>query len=177
MDAHFYENEKRLQRFALLHGLTSITVRFEGSGDSGQIDDITITGNDFKDDTLIPVLRPRKATFCKDRGVWVETVITDMEVPFSEFINDHVYDALEHCGVDWYNNDGGFGSWVWDPRRGVEFKVYYRVLEEELGYSERRILGTEEELDGLDDEEEVEDTEAGLRRHPGLEELRAMLGG
>lgn len=160
----FYLNEKRLGAFALLYNLTNITVEFDGGGDSGCIEDVSVEcGNpeSFDTDTLITVFMPGDRVFVPGTGWLQEEGEFEREVPFDEFIHNHVEEALDEAGVDWYNNDGGYGAWSWDPQNGVDFNIEVRVTESETVYSEERTLGYpvgEDDEDG--DEHEDEDSEA-----------------
>lgn len=81
-----------------LAGAESITIEFDGAGDSGTIQEIDgLTSNVYitKDD-----------------------------------LENWAYDLIEGTGVDWYNNEGGFGTISIDvPKRTYNFEVHYRCSE------------------------------------------------
>lgn len=141
---YFYENETYLKTYAMIHQITSITVTFEGSGDSGSIDFIQVKQDDKTLDPeamyLTAWIRP-KLYFDKDKKEWVEPEPTKATTSLHEFIANHVYQALEETEVDWYNNDGGYGEWRWDPVTGVDFDVQVRITETQTAYCENRRLG------------------------------------
>ena len=153
-----YENEKRLAVFALLHGITSISVTFEGSGDSGQIDRVDAFMNNFKPfdmSTPIEVTVRQGSGFNHATKQWEEHPPDLKTIPFHEFLDEHVSAVLEDVTVNWYDNDGGGGEWAWRPESGVEFHVDQRtvmVLTETAHYEERT-LGYPEEVD--EDEQEA----------------------
>lgn len=81
-----------------LAGAENICIEFDGSGDSGTIQEIDgLTRNEHitKDD-----------------------------------LEDWAYDLIEGTGVDWYNNEGGFGTINIDvSKRTYNFEVHYRCSE------------------------------------------------
>jgi len=89
-------------------GCTSATIEFDGSGDSGEIHDISLEGGD-------------SAGFLKvDDGLWRE-------------LSDWALLVIEGTGVDWYNDSGGFGSIIINTAlRTYEFEVYQRYEESNL---------------------------------------------
>ena len=82
----------------------SFEIEFEGSGDSGQIDDVTFydSGNEVMD---IPA----------DTITWVysqygDTEPQEQQVTIQKAVEDLGYTMLDESGHDWYNNDGGYGN-------------------------------------------------------------------
>ena len=151
-----YENEKRLAAFALLHGITSISVTFEGGGDSGQIEDIGASMNNFKPfdmRTPIEVTVRQGPRFNHATKQWEELPPALKTIPFHEFLDEHVSAVLEDVTVDWYNDSGGGGAWAWRPESGVEFHVDQRTVYTETEHYEERTLGYPEEVD--EDEQEA----------------------
>jgi hypothetical protein len=66
-------------------GVTSVEIRYDGGGDSGQVEDV-----DFYGDNI-------------DSGA-----LNDM---YEGDLQDLAYHILEnHYNYDWYNNDGGYGE-------------------------------------------------------------------
>jgi hypothetical protein len=82
-------------------GVRLVEVHFSGGGDSGQIDDISF----FKEETEggREQVTSFETTFTTEEGK-TSTVVSVIE--------DHVYEALDASCVDWYNNDGGYGVYV-----------------------------------------------------------------
>lgn len=92
-------------------GATEVVIFFDGSGDSGSIESVSIRQSDGKpvpnlDDLFVdyPVEKSRYVD-----GEW----LTDVEIkqmPIADALEKYTYDELERTNVDWYNNDGGFGE-------------------------------------------------------------------
>ncbi|GAA5367196.1 DUF6878 family protein [Streptococcus uberis] len=88
-------------------GITSIYVDFNGSGDSGSMDHV-----------CFDVAEGREAVLYDDLDaelvLWVEKVADQ---------------AVEATGLDWYNNEGGYGKVVFNPTDGsVEVEMNQAVL-------------------------------------------------
>jgi hypothetical protein len=140
------ENEKRLRTVFLLLNITHVSVSFDGSGDSGQIDHIAIESNGIEvgGDSPITVWRNGRSVFNTEASKWETGEPFEETVSLTEAITDHVNAALDKSGVDWYNNDGGYGEWTWDASTGLEFNINVRITESSLEHSESRQLGEEE---------------------------------
>jgi len=69
-------------------GVIQVEIRYDGSGDSGSVEDIElVTGNHDREN---------------------QKRLDDM---FDEELRDFAYHVLEHhYDWDWYNNEGGYGS-------------------------------------------------------------------
>lgn len=141
----FYENEKRLQAFALLMKIDLIEISFNGEGDSGSIEEVTVRsgGRDFDTGIQIKVWVPGSKEFDHSKKAWVTSKEEEKLITLNDFLQQHVYEALEKTDVDWYNKDGGFGSWIWQPSVGLDFEVNRRFISEELAHTESRPLGVE----------------------------------
>lgn len=103
-------------------GIAKVKVCFSGGGDEGQIDDIKLideTGNniagkftrrwDFNTKTWLPASEsfPEMSYIAADfKGDFVYQATSDI----IEALEDVGYDLIEWCGVDYYNNDGGYGE-------------------------------------------------------------------
>jgi len=90
--------EKLFAHLKLLN-VHSFTIKFEGSGDDGQIDDIT-----FLDSSDEPIKIPEDSitwVYDEDRG--------EEQVTIYKCAEDLGYQMLDESGHDWYNNDGGYG--------------------------------------------------------------------
>jgi hypothetical protein len=97
-------------------GVSLIEVTFDGSGDSGQVEDVVAQ-------TGVGVQAPdswEKATVYAPHTSWERVEgeegrpamrqVEHLTTPLREAVEDFTYTALEGLGVDWYNNDGGFGT-------------------------------------------------------------------
>lgn len=138
-------NEKTLRAYALIHGITNIEVIFSGGGDSGQIDSVDIrTGREVFNNSnkIVAWVRAEKA-FNRATNEWEEGLIENTAISIGDLIEEFVYADLEHTDVDWYNNEGGQGTWQWGPITGISFDVYQNITEVDLKHSEIRQLGEE----------------------------------
>jgi len=89
-------------------GATRVVIRFDGAGDSGAIEEIIISKNDEPIQVEAELDWSVKKSFFQD-GKWVDEIrTTTMSVVTA--LEIYCYDELEKTGVDWYNNDGGFGE-------------------------------------------------------------------
>ena len=65
-------------------GVTNVNIRYDGGGDSGQVEDVEYDG---------------------------ENITTDLNDKFDGDLQDLATHILEqHYNWDWYNNDGGYGD-------------------------------------------------------------------
>ena len=78
---------KTMTLFAALKdaGVTSVNIRYDGGGDSGQVEDVEFDGNGIDE---------------KDLNDKFEGELQDL--------GTHLLEA--HYSYDWYNNDGGYGD-------------------------------------------------------------------
>lgn len=82
-------------------GAEIVEIYFDGSGDSGSIEDLA--ARDEKEE------------------------IISIPATIKEKLEDWAYGVLEGTGVDWYNNDGGFGTIILDVKeRKYSFEVSQR---------------------------------------------------
>lgn len=152
---HRLENERRLQTAFLLYGVAKVTVEFEGSGDSGQIESIAFEASQPGfDETLVTVevWAQRASEFNPKTQKWEQPPAKLKRCTLDQAVRNLVNDALDEAGVDWYNNDGGFGSWVWSGAAGVEFEISVRVTDSEVAHAEQRQLGQVVEDENEEDE-------------------------
>ena len=143
--ARLLENEKRLLTAFTVLGVTEVVVSFDGSGDSGQIDSTDILGIDKPEEVNITLIGEPRHVFNRELNAWEVTPAKDEVFNLIDGVNSVVYDALELSGVDWYNNDGGYGEWTWSQKDGLELSVHIRIIQTDLEHYESRILGQEEE--------------------------------
>jgi hypothetical protein len=104
-------NKKALFDILAEHGITAIIVNFDGYGDSGQIEDITVqTGAVTVElpDERIEIFRP--AWDSPDIERETHTVREAIEALSYDFL------AQTHCG--WENNDGAYGDFTFDVTVG-----------------------------------------------------------
>lgn len=119
------KNEAQLYAMLVALGITEVVVYFEGSGDSGSIDNIRTTPIvDLKAHSILIAVRDGGKNFVN--GEWVSPPLEEREVKLETAITTIVYDWLESTGVDWYNEDGGFGTWIWNAPDTITFEINVR---------------------------------------------------
>ena len=91
------------------YGITSADVEFDGSGDDGQITDITAEG--ITDELITMCLRDEHEQLLKERYQENKTVYG--------LIETFVYEMLDRTEYDWFNGDGGYGNVHVEPANGV----------------------------------------------------------
>lgn len=141
----YMENLRRILPVLNEHGVRTVTVSFDGSGDSG-----SIQGIEYDEKTLTP------------SSILVEANVVQRSFNGREWIANHVLqpmnlndaieavtdDYLAETGVDWYNNDGGYGELIIDVAEGtVALEVNVRFTESSTQYSSTKEIETGEELD------------------------------
>jgi len=88
-------------------GITSVDVSFDGYGDSGQIESI-----DAKADTAV-ILLPDATVTLIIIG-WQDTDPTERTMPIHEAIEHFAFDCLAQTHGGWENNEGAFGTFLFD---------------------------------------------------------------
>jgi len=113
-DPHDFRAVNKARLFGVLSaaGITTVTVTFDGYGDSGQIE--SIEARSAADETLelpsapMDVVRP-----ISSRG---ERETITVSVP--EAIETFVYDLLETAHGGWEDNEGSYGDFIFDVTHG-----------------------------------------------------------
>jgi hypothetical protein len=108
------ETEMLFAKLILLK-VSKIEVEFAGSGDSGQIDSVAAyDAHSVQIDLTVhqvPWDEPKSTLDAS--GNWVHTK-ENHDMPVNEIITQMCNDALEESDLDWYNNDGGQGTFTID---------------------------------------------------------------
>lgn len=106
-------------------GATNATLEFDGSGDSGSIYSVTVEG---APDIARTVKWLRFESEYSD-GKWIKKQ-SEVTLNIQDALEALCYDMLESTNIDWYNNDGGYGSLVinFDPL-SIELEVNTRYTE------------------------------------------------
>ena len=113
------EREQLLYAQLKLMGVQKVVADFNGGGDSGQIEEVALCG--AEDVRLPEEVHKTEVMGCKMSqthvdGSWVVT-FEDKMMPIVDVLEAACYAALEKCGLDWYNNDGGQGELTIDLTR------------------------------------------------------------
>ena len=111
------------------HGIQTVTMSFDGYGDSGQIDDVSVAAGKPHDLAAIDI--------DQKQARWGEDAIETITVTLRTAIEDLGYAFLEemHCG--WENNEGGSGEFVFDvAARTITLDFHERYISTETYYHE-----------------------------------------
>lgn len=93
-------------------GITTVTVQFDGYGDSGQVEDIAAHKGD--DATELP-----DATIEIASAVWGSGEIRRQSCSITDAIEAMAYDFLSQTHGGWENNDGAYGEFTFDVAAGT----------------------------------------------------------
>ncbi|WP_196160856.1 DUF6878 family protein [Reinekea sp. G2M2-21] len=117
-------------------GVASVRVEFDGSGDSGSIEDVNFDAPEgFNEKEVIDWPNVVKVWDSETRAFKFSETIEP--TPLVEIVERVTEDWLESTGVDWYNNDGGYGHFEFDvenARYGLDVNVRY--TESSVEYSD-----------------------------------------
>jgi hypothetical protein len=90
-------------------GGEEIYVSFDGGGDSGSIDACRIINTNGDPVELKFIVDYTVFRDCYINGEW-KTESELVQLPVEEVLETMCEDVLEKMGIDWYNNEGGFGE-------------------------------------------------------------------
>jgi hypothetical protein len=121
------EDKSRFVSVLKDHGVRYIEVSFAGSGDSGSIEDVAFfKGTQSETAELTRTLKKlpfkgwgEKSKWDEANGKWVRSFAYE-DMTLGQLVEALAYDALERTGLDWYNNDGGQGTFRIDLDAGNE---------------------------------------------------------
>jgi len=85
-------------------GITSVTVLYEGSGDSGGIEDLSPMPTNASLEGDVTVLR----------NSWEKAELVSEAVPLRELLEDTAMQIVSFDHGGWENNEGGGGEVTWD---------------------------------------------------------------
>jgi len=119
------ENKAALFLALAAAGVTTVTVAFDGCGDSGQIE--SIDASDHHGEVALPGGDIPIATLtCDGRDV------VRQALPLREAIESLCYDLLEETHGGWENDDGAYGTFVFDVAErtiGLDHNSRYTAVE------------------------------------------------
>lgn len=143
----YMENLRRILPILAAQSITKVTVYFEGSGDSGCIESIGYEPCDKEGAVKnLPVEHVSTASFIED-GEW-RRLTTPEQSTLNEALDALTYDYLEETGVDWYNNEGGYGELIIDVTQGtVSIEVNVRTTHTDTEYSAELDIETGEDIE------------------------------
>jgi hypothetical protein len=108
--------------------ITRVTVRFDGSGDSGQIEDIEVLAGEEAialPTTTVEIAMP-------DYHQEVPEILSQ---PLRDAIETLSYAFLQETHAGWENNEGGYGDFVFDVAAGTITLDYNERIETSENYS------------------------------------------
>lgn len=158
------------------HGVKEVHVSFDGSGDSGTIEGAEITqwceGVNPVPNVLetVRVNVDRRVCAIGAGGRPEEPTFEADETTLAEAIERYAEHWTEESGVNWYDDDGGYGSITINASAGiVECEVYFRTSDAELGASDEIDVFADDDAAPEDDLEEPDAAVAqrGMRG-PGM---------
>lgn len=126
-------------------GVEQVVVRFDGYGDSGTIDaalcrfpgDGPYDLQSLPDTPRVPSMTYRSFY---ENGAYRATR-ESQDVSLSDAFQRIVEDYLDRSGVDWYNNEGGFGEFTLDVETGCcRLTVETRIQESEIAFDDEIMI-------------------------------------
>lgn len=126
-DDHVHDNKDLVFDIMEQEGISSFEVEFDGSGDSGQIEAISL------DKKLLE--RKMKGCKVKNGTRWDPTTMTsspvwENDVTLQSMIEGVCYDVLEQNFGGWEINDGSYGTFTFDvKKRKVGLVMNERVMD------------------------------------------------
>lgn len=145
-------HRKLIRDTATKHGVKRILVRFSGGGDSGGVDYVEFYGAGWKQvaavEEVVETDIVERSCQLKD-GKFVSNVsLKRVCEPLSRFVERIAMDEVDAHNVDWWNNEGGNGSWVMDCESGtVTIEIF--VMEARSVVYEKESFDDEDEDDGV----------------------------
>lgn len=101
------QNKTALFDLLAQHGIATVTVTFEGCGDTGQIESLDLTGD--REGVELP-----PDTIELQRASWGMPDLAVVRLSAHAAIETLVYDLLEETHAGWENNDGAYGTFRFD---------------------------------------------------------------
>jgi hypothetical protein len=124
------ENKAVLVDFMQRNKIEFVSIEFDGSGDSGQMEAVQIHPSD-KDhvvDQYIPFIRFYQRY---DGGQW--NIIEELkQVAFQDAVDDFAYTLLENNHGGWEINDGSYGEIIINSDGSGKIEYNQRVMETEF---------------------------------------------
>lgn len=110
------------------HNVKTISLEFSGEGDSGQIEDISCDGNPMFLNLELEGARISNGLRYTQNGP--ETIWEEGPCKMKRLVESICYSVLEREYGGWENNDGGYGSFLFDASdRKVHFEMNTRYTE------------------------------------------------
>jgi hypothetical protein len=107
-----------------------VEVEYDGCGDSGDVQEVhaLLAGGEAADLKGQSVMVERLESVYDHEAKDYRRVTSQQTVSLKEALGDFAVDFLSFLGIDWYNNDGGYGTVVLDVKDGkVKAEHNYRI--------------------------------------------------
>ncbi len=141
----YMDNLRRILPTLRDQGVRTVSVRFDGSGDDGSIDSVEYGEVAITPPSIFVDVDMVHRSF--NGREWTTNQVVE-RMNLSRAIEAVTGDYLDETGVDWYNNDGGFGELTIDVEEGsVSLEVNVRYTESTTEYSGTKDIETGEEVD------------------------------
>jgi len=123
-------------------GVERVEVDYDGSGDSGDIQGVSALKNADKGETIAlagqSIVVERLESVYDHEAKEYKRVPNQVTIGLEGALGDFATDFLSYLGIDWYNNEGGYGTVVLNVEDGeVKAEHYYRIESSE--YSEHTL--------------------------------------
>jgi hypothetical protein len=101
-------------------GAVRVVITYDGAGDSGQIDSVELEDKDGKsiqipEDMMVEVIS-YSGTYTP-QGFEEKSEVCNVKLV--DALDGFCCDHLQDNGIDWYNNDGGFGKQIIDVEKAT----------------------------------------------------------
>lgn len=87
-------------------GVTGIQIYYEGSGDSGCIDEVLYTTDKLPEDEEDAFDKIRSLNSWEEDAKYLRNLHSGLSSDIENFAEGEILDGIE----DWWNNDGGYGT-------------------------------------------------------------------
>jgi hypothetical protein len=87
-------------------GVTGVQIYYEGSGDSGCIDQVLYTTDKLPEDEENAFNKIRSLNSWEEDAKYLRNLDSGLSSDIENFATEKILDDLE----DWWNNDGGYGT-------------------------------------------------------------------
>ena len=87
-------------------GVTGIQIYYEGSGDSGCIDQVLYTTDKLPENLEDAFDKIRCLNTCDEESKYLRNLDSGLSSDIESFAEEKILDSIE----DWWNNEGGYGT-------------------------------------------------------------------
>ena len=146
-DHSYMDNLRALLPILREHGVEKVTTSFSGYGDSGQVDDVEFTPAGAYTRVANATVASRRVEFSHRNNRWERNENVHI-VRVVDAVTALTDDYLEETGVNYYDNEGGFGFLEIDVAAGdVELEINQNVESSELAFKRRSDIASGDVLE------------------------------